>query len=56
MPDPVVLIHGAWQGSRTFDALLPALDAVGLVGVAIARAAVAAAVDHAAVFSPLLVA
>lgn len=35
MPDPVVLIHGAWQGSWTFDALLPALRTVGLVGVAI---------------------
>ncbi len=35
MPDPVILIHGAWQGSWTFDALHPALDAVGLSGVAI---------------------
>ena len=35
MPDPLLLIHGAWQGSWSFDALVPALDAVGLVGVAI---------------------
>lgn len=35
MPDPIILIHGAWQGSWTFDALLPALEAVELVGFAI---------------------
>lgn len=35
MPAPLLLIHGAWQGSWSFDALIPELDAVGLHGVAV---------------------
>ena len=35
MSDPFVLIHGAWQGSWTFDRLLPELSELGLTGVAV---------------------
>lgn len=35
MTEPFVLIHGAWQGSWTFDRLLPELSERGLIGVAI---------------------
>ena len=35
MTDPLILIHGAWQGSWTFDTLLPHLDEVGLTGIAV---------------------
>ena len=30
MAPPVVLIHGAWQGSWAWDALLPRLEGAGL--------------------------
>lgn len=33
--DPLVLVHGAWQGSWSFDALVPALDERGLTSRAI---------------------
>lgn len=35
MADPVLLIHGAWQGSWAFAALLPLLQAAGLRPVAV---------------------
>ena len=35
MTAPLILIHGAWQGSWTFDLLLPQLEKAGVEAVAI---------------------
>ena len=40
--DPVVLIHGAWQGSWAWDAFVPLLEAHGLEVVAVDLPATAA--------------
>ncbi|PHP65361.1 alkyl salicylate esterase [Zhengella mangrovi] len=35
MTDPVILIHGAWQGSWVWSRLLPRLEAAGLTAAAV---------------------
>lgn len=34
MPDPVILLHGAWQGAWVWDGLVPVLSAAGWAPVA----------------------